>query len=335
MARNVVIALRKMHNAPVSFATPLALAAVSLLVACTAAVGSTDEKKRGAQAEGDWCPDDGLYCGGDVVSGDSSVLYRCSAHVLSVEQSCSAGCITHPAPIDDECAAPPPPPPPANECPNDGLYCGGDHVAGDAGTLYRCTSHRLSVERACDAGCTVEPAGVDDHCASPPPPPPSGGDWGANAVARAAEWVSAGMPYCGGPNGGADLLCGGTCWRGGASSNPDWDRYRSDCSGLLSWAWGLPAPGRTTWGFAPYDSSVSYLVAGADLQPGDALNDTDHVVLFAGWVDASRGKARIIEEYNCGHVATDHVLTLSVDGSPSVYVSDWSPHSYSAIRFAR
>ena len=155
----------------------------------------------------------------------------------------------------------------------------------------------------------------------------------ADAIARAREWVDAGMPYCSGPNGGADLICGGTCWRGGAAASPAWDAYRSDCSGLVSYAWGLPAPGRTTYGFAPFDTGVSYAIAGKELQPGDALNSSGHIVLFAGWVDQGAGRARILEEYNCGQVATDHVLTLWVDGSSSVYVSDWSPKDYTAIRY--
>jgi hypothetical protein len=153
-----------------------------------------------------------------------------------------------------------------------------------------------------------------------------------DAVARARQWVDAQMPYCGGPNGGADLLCDGTCVRTGEAANPAWNPYRSDWSGLISYAWGLPAPGRTTYGFAPFDKQVSYVIAGDELEPGDALNSSGHIVLFAGWVDRSAGKARIIEEYNCGKVAIDHVLTLSLNGS-SVFISDWSPKNYVAIRY--
>jgi hypothetical protein len=155
----------------------------------------------------------------------------------------------------------------------------------------------------------------------------------ADAVSRARSWVDVAMPYCGGPNGGTDVLCGGTCVRAGEAANPAWNAYRSDCSGLVSYAWGLPAPGRTTWGFAPFDTQVSHEIAGVDLAPGDALNESGHIVLFAGWVDRGAGKARIIEEYNCGKVALDHVLTLSVDGTSAVFVSDWSPKNYVAIRY--
>lgn len=66
---------------------------------------------------------------------------------------------------------------------------------------------------------------------------------------RSPRWVDVGMPYCGGHNNGTDYICGGTCVRTGACANPDWDPYRSDCSGYVSWAWGLPptgSGGRTT-----------------------------------------------------------------------------------------
>ena len=153
------------------------------------------------------------------------------------------------------------------------------------------------------------------------------------AVNRAESWVTAHMPYCGGVNHGHDYICGGTCDRTGAANNSAWNSYRSDCSGLISYAWGLPAPGRVTSEFAPYNGGVSYVINASSLQPGDALNSRpdEHIILFAGWINRSAGKARIIEEYNCGHVATDHELTLQISGT-SVYIPDWSPHSYTAIR---
>ena len=161
----------------------------------------------------------------------------------------------------------------------------------------------------------------------------AGGSSASGAVARASEWVDAGMPYCGGSNGGTDYICGGTCRRTGAANRSEWNPYRSDCSGLVSYAWGLPAPGRITSGFAPYNGGASYVINASSLQPGDALNSkpSDHIILFAGWINRSQGKARIIEEYNCGHKATDHELTLQINGS-SVYIPDWSPHNYTAIR---
>src|SRR4051794_29340739 len=71
------------------------------------------------------------------------------------------------------------------------------------------------------------------------------------AVARGQLWVDAKVPYCQSPNHkpDADADCASICTR---PDMPDWDPYRSDCSGFVSWAWDLPAPGRTTGDFAPF-----------------------------------------------------------------------------------
>ena len=100
------------------------------------------------------------------------------------------------------------------------------------------------------------------------------------AVARAQLWVDAKVPYCQAPNHAHDddADCASTCTR---PDNPEWDPYRSDCSGLVSWAWGLPAPGHTTATFAPFDTTVSHAISAIDLQPGDAINNDHHTMLFA------------------------------------------------------
>jgi hypothetical protein len=147
-----------------------------------------------------------------------------------------------------------------------------------------------------------------------------------DVVARAREWVNVQMPYCGGPNGGADVLCGGTCVRTGASANAAWDAYRSDCSGLVSYAWGLPAPGRITSTLP----AVSQEISGWDLEPGDILNNSYHVVLFSGWVNRDAGTARVIHEPDCGRVASEVTVQLGL-GSGS-YVTLWSD-GYTALRY--
>ena len=136
---------------------------------------------------------------------------------------------------------------------------------------------------------------------------------GDDAVARAREWVAAKVPYCGGPNGGKDVICGGTCTRTGTAENKAWDAYRSDCSGLVSFAWDLPAPGHTTSDFAPFATDVSKEITVAALMPGDALNNDEHVMLFAGWKNAEMTEADIIQESDCGKVANEQTLTLSYD----------------------
>jgi hypothetical protein len=136
---------------------------------------------------------------------------------------------------------------------------------------------------------------------------------GDDAVSRAMEWVSASMPYCGAPNHRYDgLLCYTTCDRSGAADDPRWDAYRSDCSGLVSWAWGLSAPGAVTWGLDDMTSAIPT----SSLAPGDILLTDGHVVLFAGWTDYGAGSATIIHEGDCGQVAKTLPVKVPVgDGS--------------------
>jgi len=120
---------------------------------------------------------------------------------------------------------------------------------------------------------------------------------GDKAVARAEEWVSAELQYCQAAYGevDGDASCSHICKR---KSNPAWNKYRSDCSGLASWAWGLSAPGLTTYGFAPFSTAVTSVINAIDLQEGDAVNNADHIMLFKSWV--TKGKEAIfLEEPGC------------------------------------
>lgn len=130
-------------------------------------------------------------------------------------------------------------------------------------------------------------------------------------LARAEQWVDVKMPYCGGVNGGTDAICGGICRRTGVHASDEWDDYRTDCSGFVSWAWALPAPGRTTYGFAPFKVDITTAISVDDLLPGDALNNANHVILFGGWANDEHTKARLLEEYDCGQVAVDRVRDVS------------------------
>ena len=56
-------------------------------------------------------------------------------------------------------------PPPAATCPlGNGLYCGGNEIAGSANTLYRCQNGTITVAQVCAAGCLVNPPGQNDAC---------------------------------------------------------------------------------------------------------------------------------------------------------------------------
>ncbi len=162
---------------------------------------------------------------------------------------------------------------------------------------------------------------------------PANATFGERAVARAKTWVDAKVPYCGGPNGGHDVICGGTCVRTGEAENASWDPYRSDCSGFVSYAWALPAPGHVTSGFAPYDDSVSQVIDASDLAPGDALNNDQHVMLFGGWADPVKHVAHILEESDCGKVAREKDVGLELDGKDSVTILDTTGRVFHAIRY--
>ncbi|MGW4648123.1 hypothetical protein [Kitasatospora sp. NPDC004289] len=91
----------------------------------------------------------------------------------------------------------------------------------------------------------------------------------ADVIARAESWVGKGLVY---------------------SSAGTYGRYRTDCSGFVSMAWGLATSLDTTT-FVPF--GIATAIDKDQLLPGDALlNDSagadGHVVLFDYWVDSSR-----------------------------------------------
>jgi hypothetical protein len=173
-----------------------------------------------------------------------------------------------------------------------------------------------------------DPGGAKDDDDDPPaakpadPAPPKDATFSEQTLARAREWIDAKMPYCGGPNGGKDLICGGTCVREGTAKSAEWDKYRSDCSGFVSWSWGLPPPGRTTSTLAPYDATASSVIPVADLDPGDALNGKGHVMLWGGWVDEKAGKALILQESRCGEIAHEKIATFKKIDETTLEISD-------------
>lgn len=152
----------------------------------------------------------------------------------------------------------------------------------------------------------------------------------ADVLARARSWVNVGMPYCGGTNGGSDSICGGKCTRTGAANNPEWNPYRSDCSGLVSYSWGLPAPGLDTGSMGAIANKGTGAFTRVDisaLQPGDALITTTkgHTFLFAGWVVPMK-KLKLIEEYDCGKVAREVDRDVTISGNTLKKTGDSRPY---------
>ena len=106
------------------------------------------------------CAHEALVCGGNAVTGDAHMLYRCRDGHLSFARACTWGCQFGHGGADDACK----PRPPASFCADSGLFCGGDRVEGRPGVLYRCADHALGVEEICGRGCGVDPDGIADRC---------------------------------------------------------------------------------------------------------------------------------------------------------------------------
>ncbi|THA44122.1 hypothetical protein E6R62_37275, partial [Streptomyces sp. A1136] len=115
----------------------------------------------------------------------------------------------------------------------------------------------------------------------------AGGQITRNEVLKRAQtWIDAGVPY-------SDY----------SYHTDDNGKYRQDCSGFVSMAWGLPSSstnnyGETTWTLPNFATELSGF---DELQPGDMLdNINSHVVLFKGWKDSGHTTAVILEEAHSG-----------------------------------
>ncbi|MGW5346695.1 hypothetical protein ACWERJ_27855, partial [Streptomyces sp. NPDC004050] len=135
------------------------------------------------------------------------------------------------------------------------------------------------------------------------------------AIARAQVWVDKSVPYS--TNG---LEAPYSWW----SDSSTGGRYRQDCSGFVSMAWQLNSS-RTTYSLPEVSTPINKW----DLQPGDALNSNDHVVLFAGWRDKSAGTFNYYQESS-----RSRPTNYNTDGN--LYASTLANHptsSYSALRY--
>jgi hypothetical protein len=116
--------------------------------------------------------------------------------------------------------------------------------------------------------------------------------------------------------------------------NAQWDPYRSDCSGFVSWAWDLPPPGRTTDELAPAVTDITQAIDGHALQPGDALNiPGDHMILFVSWITPGQS-ANFMEEPGCSSAITyAHAFTSDVEITGSSVAVDYEGGTFTAIRY--
>ena len=163
-------------------------------------------------------------------------------------------------------------------------------------------------------------------------------------LSRAQEWVDADLHYC---QAAYDVVDGDSaCWAWEGPAHrchrkdvAAWNDYRSDCSGFVTYAWGLPAVGDggyVTGDFAPFDNSFSHAIRPDDLQPGDALNKVtnEHIVLFEGWIDKGQ-RARFLEEPGCSSDPPyAHEFTSNVSISGGDVVIDYEGSTpFTPIRF--
>jgi len=156
----------------------------------------------------------------------------------------------------------------------------------------------------------------------------------SDAIARSELWVAAKLHYCQAPNHQRDYdsACASTCNR---TSNPQWDPYRSDCSGLVSWAWALPAPGRVTGEFAPFQNDITKAIPATSLREGDAVNNSDHIMLFKKWTTPGK-VATFIEEPGCSSATPyAHEFTSAVTISGSSIHVNYNGMTFTAIRYSK
>lgn len=154
----------------------------------------------------------------------------------------------------------------------------------------------------------------------------------SESIARAEKWVKVGLHYCQAPNHERDYdaACATYCNR---HDDAQWDPYRSDCSGLVSWAWQLPAPGRVTGELAPFQSDITHTISASSLRAGDAVNNSEHVMLFKAWVHHGT-RATFIEEPGCSSATPyAHELTSNVSIHGDTIDVDWNGMTFTAIRY--
>ncbi len=106
---------------------------------------------------------------------------------------------------------------------------------------------------------------------------------GSDIIERAQSWTTAGVPY-----------------QAGGTFTNQYGTYRTDCSGFVSMALGLPTSYTTATML-----SVSYPIAKDGLEPGDLLLNpaegaSGHVTLFGGWADDARTRYYAYEQSPSG-----------------------------------
>lgn len=202
--------------------------------------------------------------------------------------------------------------------------CSFNNVRGTCFTMGKCQG--TAVPNLCGSGpleCCIVQGDFQPGC-------------GTAAVDRAMTWVNMKLKYCQSANGrpDGDQACSAVCHR---LKNPQWDHYRSDCSAFVSYVYGLPAPGRVTGEFAPFETDISFSITASELQMGDVVNavPSEHIMIFVKWLNSEHTEAEFLEEPGCSasqpyaRVAQN---TVEIRSSGLIYMPS-NGMSFQPIRF--
>jgi hypothetical protein len=141
-------------------------------------------------------------------------------------------------------------------------------------------------------------------------------------IARAERWAALKVPY------------------GSFDSDPSNDLsegYRADCSGFISYTWGLPQPGPDTTSLVSGGYAIEIPID--LLQMGDVLNNKrvgsdGHIVLFAEWLNSERTLFRGFDLNTYPGYVSEKTFTLVLyeDGWTIAELDPWADGPYSAMR---
>jgi len=149
-------------------------------------------------------------------------------------------------------------------------------------------------------------------------------DQNSPILIRARIWVQAKVPY-------------GSF---GFHNNPAYyDGYKADCSGFVSYAWGLQAPGIGTNQFV--SENYATVIPISDLHPGDVLNNDQadtagHMVIFVKWLDRTKN---IFEAYDLntdpGYTSEKIYTLVQIPNSKDWTISELDPWAHGPYQAER
>ena len=144
---------------------------------------------------------------------------------------------------------------------------------------------------------------------------------GADVILRARGWMRArpAVPYS-----QLHRFLNPSDFYGDNAGDDPANGWREDCSGFVSYAWGLPGPGYVTSTML----GITRVISWSALQPGDALLIPGHVALFARWDDAAHSTYTLWEEAD----SQSGTVARSGISRTDSYWSTYAPVRYNGIK---